>query len=91
MGQRKYPPLTPSEVKAILKILGFTKDRQDGSHEQHECPAIAEFPRSVVTVDVGYKEFDTKMMQALSGSRTVAGRHSTELQSALPRRRPSHS
>jgi predicted RNA binding protein YcfA (HicA-like mRNA interferase family) len=65
MGQRKYPPLTPSEVVAILTVLKFKKARQDGSHAQYECPKNDQHPRSVVTVDTGYREFDDKMMQSM--------------------------
>lgn len=65
MGQRRYPPLTPSEVVAILRILQFNKDRQDGSHAQWECPATEQYPRSVVTVDMAYREFDDDIMRSI--------------------------
>src|ERR1051326_4318418 len=63
MGQRKYPTLTPSEVQSILKRLGFTMDRKEGSHEQWECPKTDRYPRSIVTVDVGYPEFSVERIQ----------------------------
>jgi predicted RNA binding protein YcfA (HicA-like mRNA interferase family) len=63
MSQKKYPTLTPSEVQSILKRLGFTKDRKEGSHEQWECPRTDQHPRSVVTVDVGYPNFDDKRIK----------------------------
>ena len=33
MGQRKYPPLTPNEIIAILIARGFTLERTKGDHE----------------------------------------------------------
>src|SRR5260370_9501479 len=65
MGQRKYPPLTPSEVIAILKALGFSKKHQEGSHAQYECPRTGEYLRSIVTVDVAYREFDDTLIQSM--------------------------
>jgi predicted RNA binding protein YcfA (HicA-like mRNA interferase family) len=65
MGQRKYPPLTPSEVVAILKSLGFRRDRQDGSHEHYECERNGLYPRSVVTVDTAYSEFDEQLIKSM--------------------------
>jgi predicted RNA binding protein YcfA (HicA-like mRNA interferase family) len=65
MGQRRYPPLTPSEVEAILTILQFKKDRRDGSHAQWECPANDQHPRSIVTVDTSYREFDDGLMRSM--------------------------
>jgi predicted RNA binding protein YcfA (HicA-like mRNA interferase family) len=63
MGHRRYPPLTPSEVAAILKALRFNVVRQAGSHAQYECPRNDQYPRSIVTVDTAYREFDDQMMQ----------------------------
>jgi predicted RNA binding protein YcfA (HicA-like mRNA interferase family) len=57
MGKRKYPPLTQNEVVAILKKLGFAKKHQVGSHVQYERAADGKCPRSVVTVDLGVREF----------------------------------
>jgi predicted RNA binding protein YcfA (HicA-like mRNA interferase family) len=65
MGQRKYPLLTPAEVAAILVRLGFKEDRQVGSHAQYECAATGEYPRSIVTVDMGYSEFDENRMKTM--------------------------
>ena len=31
---KRYPPLSYSEIKKILKALGFVWDRTKGSHEQ---------------------------------------------------------
>lgn len=58
MGYRKYPPLSPSEVISILKALGFSKARVESSHAHYEKDACPRYPRSVVTVDTNYKEFD---------------------------------
>jgi predicted RNA binding protein YcfA (HicA-like mRNA interferase family) len=65
MGQRKYPPLKPSEVIAILKGLGFKLAREEGSHAQYECLATAEYPRSIVTVDTGYSQFDESLIKSM--------------------------
>lgn len=65
MGKRKYPPLTPSEVVAILKSLGFTQVRQESSHVHYEHKACREFPRSIVTVDTGYQEFDESLLKSM--------------------------
>jgi len=63
MGQRKYPNLTPSEVSSILLKMGFSKDRQDGSHQQWECPRNGRYPRSIVTVDVSHQQFSDERMK----------------------------
>lgn len=65
MGKRKYPPLTPSEVAAILTKLGFTKVREEGSHAHYECLASDKRRRSVVTVDTGYPEFDDALLKSM--------------------------
>ncbi len=65
MGQRKYPPLTPSEVAAILRSLGFALAREEGSHAHYECPAKGDLPRSIVTVDTGYREFDDSLIKSM--------------------------
>lgn len=69
MGSKKYPPLTYSEVLKILKVLGFTKDRQPGSsHEQYK--GIIKGKRCLVTVDENESPFDVyiiKMMIRQSG------------------------
>jgi predicted RNA binding protein YcfA (HicA-like mRNA interferase family) len=65
MGQRKYPPLTPSEIIAILKNLGFSKARVESSHEHHERPACPLYPRSIVTVDTNYREFDESRIKTM--------------------------
>jgi predicted RNA binding protein YcfA (HicA-like mRNA interferase family) len=65
MGKRSTPPLTPSEVVAVLVALGFTFKRQEGSHAQYECPASAEHPRSLVTVDMARGDFDEQLMRSM--------------------------
>jgi predicted RNA binding protein YcfA (HicA-like mRNA interferase family) len=65
MGQRKYPPLTLSEVIAILKGMGFTKAREEGSHAHYEALASDPYPRSIVTVDTGYREFDESRIKTM--------------------------
>jgi len=65
MGQRKYPPLTSSEVVSILKALGFSRKSQMGAHAQFECLKTEKYGRSVVTVDMGYREFDDALIQSM--------------------------
>ena len=63
MGQRKYPPLTQSEVVAILRTLGFTMVREESSHAHYEAQACKVYPRSLVTVDTKYREFDDERIK----------------------------
>jgi len=63
MGKRSTPPLTPAEVVAILKSWDFIKKGQEGSHAQWERTADGKRPRSVVTVDMHYKDFDADLMR----------------------------
>jgi len=65
MGKRSTPPLTPSEVVAIVKTLGFSLKGQEGSHAQYEKGAEGGRPRSVVTVDLGKREFDDFLMKSM--------------------------
>lgn len=65
MGKRNYPPLTPGEVVAILRSLGFTFKNQVGSHAQFERSADTRRPRSVVSVDMHYKEFDQQLIKMI--------------------------
>lgn len=66
MGQKKYPPLTPSEVEAILKRSAFTFKRQVGDHAHFERPATTDDPkRRLVTVDRGYSNFDDKILKSM--------------------------
>ncbi len=53
---RKYPPLTPREVIAILQARGFDYDHSRGSHEYYS--GVLKGKRRFVTVDKSYKEFD---------------------------------
>lgn len=67
MGQRKYPPLTPSEVVDILRALGFTKRGQEGSHAQYFKAKDSARPASLVTVDMHYDQFDNDLMKSMIG------------------------
>lgn len=60
---RKYPSLTPSEVRAILQARTFVKKGQRGSHEQW-AGVWAGNPR-VVTVDGHYPEFDDDLIKSM--------------------------
>jgi predicted RNA binding protein YcfA (HicA-like mRNA interferase family) len=66
MGQKKYPPISPSEVEAILGKSAFTFKRQVGAHAHFERAATKEDPqRRLVTVDRGYSEFDDKLLKSM--------------------------
>jgi len=61
----KMPLLTPREVEANLKGLGFSFKNQVGSHRQYEKAATATRKRAVVTVDVGYQQFSKEGMKRM--------------------------
>lgn len=63
MSGRRYPPLTPNEVRDILEAKGFSLDRTRGSHEQWR--AIIENQLRVVTVDSHYKTFDQSLLKRM--------------------------
>jgi predicted RNA binding protein YcfA (HicA-like mRNA interferase family) len=63
MSGRRYPPLTPDEVRDILRAKGFTLDRTRGSHEQWRA-IIKNQPR-VVTVDAHYQTFDQSLIKRM--------------------------
>ena len=65
MGQRRFPPLTPDEVEAILRACGFEKKRQEGSHAQWERAADGRRLRSIVTVDVPRAEVREDLMKSM--------------------------
>ncbi len=60
---KKYPPLTPGEVIAILKAWGFRFDRNKGSHEQYEGFIGGE--RKLVTVDTAISAFSDFLMGSM--------------------------
>lgn len=63
MSGRRYPPLTPDEVRDILRAKGFSLDRTRGAHEQWRT-IINNQPR-VVTVDSHYKTFDQSLIKRM--------------------------
>jgi predicted RNA binding protein YcfA (HicA-like mRNA interferase family) len=65
MGRQRYPPLTPSEVVAILIALKFTLKRQVGSHCIYELPGSSARLRSVVTVDMNESDFDKFLIKSM--------------------------
>jgi predicted RNA binding protein YcfA (HicA-like mRNA interferase family) len=65
MGQRRYPPLTPSEVVSILQALGFTKKRQVGSHAHYERLATDGKERCLVTVDMAVSVFWPELIKSM--------------------------
>lgn len=66
MGSRRHPPLTVSEVEAILRSLGFTCTRHLGSsHAQWELAASGPRKRSLVTVDTAVREFWEEIIKSM--------------------------
>ena len=65
MGSRRFPPLTPAEVVAIVLALGFSFKKQTGSHAHYERPAEKPRPRAVVTVDMSVRTFSVDLMQSM--------------------------
>jgi len=48
-----------------MRNLGFTLVREEGSHAHYECQATGDLPRSIVTVDMGYREFDDSLIKSM--------------------------
>ena len=65
MSRKKYPPLKPRDVGAVLTALGFAFKRQEGSHAQWELTQGADGKRHVVTVDTACSEFDDFLMKSI--------------------------
>jgi predicted RNA binding protein YcfA (HicA-like mRNA interferase family) len=63
MSGRRFSPLTPDDVRHILKAKGFTVVRARGSHEQWRA-IIKNRPR-LVTVDTHDKTFDQKLIKRM--------------------------
>lgn len=60
---RRYPPLTPDEVIAILVARDFDLDRTAGSHTQYGGLIRGLFRR--VTVDLHFHDFDDRAIKRL--------------------------
>ncbi len=66
MGIRRYPPLTPSDVRAILLKLGFKMKRQEGSHSHYErLPDEVVNQRRIVTVDTAHPQFNRRLKKSM--------------------------
>jgi predicted RNA binding protein YcfA (HicA-like mRNA interferase family) len=63
MGKRRYPPLTPSEVCAILTEWSFKRKNQEGSHRQYE--GVIKGQRKIVTVDMAEDDFDDFLVKSM--------------------------
>jgi predicted RNA binding protein YcfA (HicA-like mRNA interferase family) len=61
---RRYPPLTPAEVRNILRARGFVWDRTTGSHE-HWVLDVEGAPRCAVTVDAAVREFSVRLIKSM--------------------------
>lgn len=60
---KKLPLLTPREVQANLKALGFVHKHTKGSHAVYERAADGKRPRIVLPVDLGHKQFSKNLMK----------------------------
>ena len=56
---KRFPPLTYSEIKKVLKSLGFVWDRSKGSHEQWKNNG------NTVTVDSAEDEPGNDLMKSM--------------------------
>jgi predicted RNA binding protein YcfA (HicA-like mRNA interferase family) len=63
MGERSYPPLTQSEMREILKALGFSLDRSN-KHPVWVRPADEKLIRRVVPLD-DYSQFEQKLIKRI--------------------------
>lgn len=61
----KLPLLTPREVEANLKALGFVLRNQVGSHRQWVKAASKNRIKAVVTVDQSHRQFSKEMMKRM--------------------------
>jgi hypothetical protein len=61
MGKRKYLPLTPDELRRVLKALNFTLKRTESSHEQWE--GTSKGMRRVSTVQCIKGEYSVERMK----------------------------
>lgn len=61
---RRYPPLTPGEVRDILRNAGFVLLRTESSHEHWEHADVGG-RRRLVTVDSAYDQFDSDRIQTM--------------------------
>lgn len=59
-----YPPLTPAEVRDILRARGFTLARTRSSHEQWTHPDTGG-SRRAVTVDSTRREFSVDLVKSM--------------------------
>jgi predicted RNA binding protein YcfA (HicA-like mRNA interferase family) len=60
---KQYPPLTPEEVLAILKVQGFTLDNTVGSHANHV--GYTNDIKRRVTVDLKIKGYSPELMKSM--------------------------
>ncbi len=63
MGSKKYLPLTPNELKRVLKAFGFIYKRTRGDHEQWE--GMTNEKRRVITVQLISGEYSIKRMKTI--------------------------
>lgn len=63
MGSRKYLPLTPDELRRVLKAFGFTYKRTRGDHEQWE--GMTHEKRRVITVQLIDGEYAVDRMKTI--------------------------
>ena len=63
---RRYPHLKPRDVVNILKNLGFSFKRQNGSHAHWERPADDKGRlRALVMIDMSMREFCKDLIKSM--------------------------
>ena len=63
MGSKKYLPLTPDELRRVLKAFGFVRKRTRGDHEQWE--GWINEKRRVITVQLINGEYSVDRMKTI--------------------------
>jgi len=63
MGQRKYPPLTPDEIVAILLARGFIFHKSKGDHRFYIHTVRAN--KAIAQIDMGNPLYSEKWLKLL--------------------------
>lgn len=63
MGNRRYPPLTPSEIIQILEIRGFVLDSKRGDHRYYI--KVVDEKKFRPQVDMGCPSYNSELIKLL--------------------------
>lgn len=61
MGNRKYPPLTPKEIEAILIARGFKLHTKNGDHKYYT--RVVKGKKRVAQVDMGNPGYNDRLIK----------------------------